>query len=149
MVGVIFDVSERKLATEAKDRLESQLRHAQKLEAMGTLAGGIAHDFNNILSPIIGYTEMAMDGIAESSPSRYDLDQVLTAANRAKDLVRQILSFSRLGDDQLMRPVDVSLIIKEALITPISWGTGAKVLPSSMRARPWGMPPTRSPLAFL
>jgi CheY-like chemotaxis protein len=58
---------------------------------------------------------MAMDGIEESSPSRYDLDQVLIAANRAKDLVKQILSFSRLGEDQLMRPVDVSLIVKEAL----------------------------------
>jgi two-component system, cell cycle sensor histidine kinase and response regulator CckA len=111
----LHDLTQRKLAAEAKEKLESQLRHTQKLEAIGTLAGGIAHDFNNILSPIIGYTEMAMDSIEESSTSRYDLDQVLIAANRAKDLVRQILSFSRLGEEQLMRPVDMGLIVKEAL----------------------------------
>ncbi len=95
--------------------LESQLRRAQKLEAIGTLAGGIAHDFNNILAPIIGYTEMAMGSIPETSSTRRHLNQVLTAANRAKDLVRQILAISRQGEDQLMRPVDVSIIVKEAL----------------------------------
>jgi PAS domain S-box-containing protein len=75
--GIFRNVTERR-----------QARHAQKLEAIGTLAGGIAHDFNNILSPIIGYTEMIMDEIPESSPSRYDINQVLIAANRAKELVK-------------------------------------------------------------
>jgi PAS domain S-box-containing protein len=115
VLDIVRDITERKRAAEEKQKMESQLRHTQKLEAVGTLAGGIAHDFNNILSSIIGYTEMVMDSIEESSSSRYDLDQVLTAANRAKDLVRQILSFSRLGEDQLMRPIDMSLIVEEAL----------------------------------
>ncbi len=109
------DITDRVTAMEEKAKVEAQLRHAQKMEAIGTLAGGIAHDFNNILSPIIGFTEMALDEIPDSSPSRYDLKQVLTAAHRAKELAKQILSFSRLGEDPLMRPVDVSVIVKEAL----------------------------------
>ncbi len=113
--GATLDITERKQAEREKARLESQLRHAQKLEAIGTLAGGIAHDFNNILSPIIGYTEMALEDIPESSPTRYDLKQVLTAGMRARDLVKQILSFSRAGGEPIMRPIDVKLIVKEAL----------------------------------
>lgn len=115
MLVLFKDITERKSAEQEKSKLESQLRQAQKLEAVGTLAGGIAHDFNNILSPIIGYTEMALDDITETSPSRYDLKQVLVAANRAKELVRQILSFSRFGEQQFKRPVDISPIVKEAL----------------------------------
>ncbi|MBF0497007.1 MAG: response regulator [Deltaproteobacteria bacterium] len=96
-------------------KLEAQLRQAHKLEAIGTLAGGIAHDFNNILSPIIGYTEMALGDAPGSNPMRYELEQVLTAANRAKELVKQILAFGRSGQDQLMRPIDISQVVKEAL----------------------------------
>jgi PAS domain S-box-containing protein len=114
-VATVQDLTERKQAAQVKERLESQLRQAQKLEAIGTLAGGIAHDFNNILSPIIGYTEMALDEIPQTNPTRFDLKQVLSAAHRAKELVKQILAFSRKGEEQLMRPVDVSLIVKEAL----------------------------------
>ena len=66
-------------------------------------------------SPIIGYTEMALDDIPESGTTRYDLEQVLTAARRAKDLVKQILAFSRLKSDELMRPTDIDLVIKEVL----------------------------------
>jgi PAS domain S-box-containing protein len=115
VLGIVRDISERIRSAEEKEKMDSQLRQTQKLEAIGTLAGGIAHDFNNILTPIIGYTEMALSGIEESDPIRYDLDEVLTAANRAKDLVKQILSSSRLGEEQLMRPMDASLIVKEAL----------------------------------
>jgi PAS domain S-box-containing protein len=111
----LHDLTQRKLDEESKKKLESRLRHAQKLEAIGTLAGGIAHDFNNILTPIIGYTEMALNTLEESDPITYDLNEVLTAANRAKDLVKQILTSSRLGEEQLMRPMDASLIVKEAM----------------------------------
>ncbi|MHC1742546.1 MAG: response regulator [Syntrophobacteraceae bacterium] len=115
IIESFVDITERKRAEEEKIKLESQLRHAQKLEAIGTLAGGIAHDFNNILTPIIGYTEMALSGMPETSPLMYDLNQVLAAANRAKDLVSQILTFSRQSQDQLMRPTDLSVVLKEAL----------------------------------
>ena len=111
----IRDITDRKMAEEEKMRLQTQLRQSQKLEAIGTLAGGIAHDFNNILSPIIGYTEMAINTVPPSSPLRSDLEQVLHAAFRARDLVRQILAFSRHGREQRMAPLDVGSIVKEAL----------------------------------
>ena len=112
--GFTQDITERKQAEEARVSLEQQLRQAQKLEAIGTLAGGIAHDFNNILGAVIGFSELARMDIPEGSPAREDLDQVLKAAQRAKDLVRQILTFSRKGSEELA-PVDVTPIIKEAL----------------------------------
>jgi len=94
--------------------LEKQLRQAQKMEAIGTLAGGIAHDFNNILTPIAGYTEMAMDDLTESSPVRASLEEVLAASERAVDLVRQILAFSRQGDHE-RRQIRMIPVVKEAL----------------------------------
>jgi PAS domain S-box-containing protein len=78
-----------------RKKLEEQLRQAQKLEAIGTLAGGMAHDFNNILGAIIGYCELAQKVIASDSPAQPHLSQVLVASARATDLVRQILTFSR------------------------------------------------------
>ena len=105
---------ERKIAEEEKENLAIQLRQAQKMEAIGTLAGGIAHDFNNILSAIIGYTEIAKLGIAESSPVHKDLDEVLKAGNRAKELVQQILTFSRKSQQQL-KPIQPHMIVTEAL----------------------------------
>jgi PAS domain S-box-containing protein len=75
--------------------LEEQLRQAQKVESIGRLAGGIAHDFNNLLSPILGYTEMLLLDISQDDPRREDLAEIHSAADRAKDLIRQLLAFSR------------------------------------------------------
>ncbi|RLB99814.1 MAG: hybrid sensor histidine kinase/response regulator [Deltaproteobacteria bacterium] len=104
---VFADVTEQK-------HLEAQLRQAQKMEAIGTLAGGIAHDFNNILFPIFGYTEMAMQDVPEDSRARKNLAQVLRAANRAKNLVQHILTFSRKSDKEI-KPLMVQPIIREVL----------------------------------
>jgi len=97
-----------------KWQLEKRLAQAQKMEAIGTLAGGIAHDFNNILSAIIGYTELSLIDIPNGSALQNNLQQVLKAGGRAKELVRQILAFSRQRESELV-PVKVSLIVNEAL----------------------------------
>jgi PAS domain S-box-containing protein len=113
--GFVEDITERKHAEEEKEMLEAQLRQAQKLEAIGTLAGGIAHDFNNLLVPIIGYTELALSDTPQLSPRRLGLEQILNAALRARDLVKQILAFGRPGKKQQKMPVQISSIVKEAL----------------------------------
>lgn len=95
-------------------RLEIQLRQAQKMESIGTLAGGIAHDFNNILGAIIGYAQLARYNIKDPEKALADIEHVLTASNRAKDLVRHILGFSRLTEHR-MQPIQVHHIVKEAL----------------------------------
>ncbi len=95
-------------------KIESQLRQAQKMEAIGTLAGGIAHDFNNILSAIIGYTELAQDTLSPENGSYKNLEEVLRASFRARDLVKQILTFSRQVEGEY-KPVQVHLILTEAL----------------------------------
>lgn len=94
-------------------QLEKQLQQAQKMEAMGTLASGIAHDFNNILSAIIGYAELTLLQFKEARLQSH-LKEILSATNRAKDLVKQILTFSRKSIQEL-QPVQVEHIIKEAL----------------------------------
>ena len=100
--------------TKALARSESQLQQVMKLQAIGTLAGGIAHDFNNILFPIVGYTELTMDDVPEDSQARKNLAEVLKATNRAKELVQQILTFSR-QNGQERKPLKVQSLIKEAL----------------------------------
>jgi len=112
--GVVRDVTERKLAEEEKKQLESQLAQAQKMEAIGTLAGGIAHDFNNILSAIMGYSELAGFQIPKGSEAESSLEEVLKASHRARDLVQQILAFSR-QSDQKQKPVQLDSIVKEVL----------------------------------
>ena len=112
--GVAWDVTERFRAEEAAHNFQAQLLQAQKIETIGTLAGGIAHDFNNILSPILGYTDIALDLLEPNHPARDDLQQVLNAAGRARELVQQILIFAR-GGDQQKRPVQLHLVVQEAL----------------------------------
>ena len=108
------DVTARKQAEAAKERLEAQLRQSQKLEAMGTFAGGIAHDFNNILGAILGYGELAQKDVAEGGAARRHLDQVMHAGGRAKALVERILAFSRSGLGE-REPVHVQSVIEETL----------------------------------
>jgi CheY-like chemotaxis protein len=84
------------------------------LEAIGTLAGGIAHDFNNILTAVLGYSELALAKAAPGSELQEDLEQILTAGNRAKELVKQILSFSRKSEVQIA-PLRIQTILKEVI----------------------------------
>ncbi len=98
IVGMLVDNTDRKKAEEERRQLESKLQHAFKMEAVGSLAGGIAHDFNNILAAILGYTDLAKDDTDKNSQVAGYLDQIMLAGNRAKDLVRQILTFSRQSD---------------------------------------------------
>ena len=93
--GVGRDISERKRADHERQRLEAQLRQMQKMEALGTLAGGIAHDFNNLLAAIFGNVERARQDAGAQSPVQHSLAEIAIAAERARDLVRQILTFSR------------------------------------------------------
>jgi PAS domain S-box-containing protein len=108
------DITERLRLEGEKGKLESQLFQAQKLEALGTLAGGIAHDFNNILWAIMGYTELTLSSLPEGSKERWNIQQVLKASERARDLINQILAFSRKGDQE-KKPLQIALIVKEAL----------------------------------
>ena len=114
VVVTYFDITIRKNMEEDLRSLEKQIFQAQKLEAIGTLASGVAHDFNNILSSIIGYAELAIDNLPPKNPAAGDLGEVMKAADRATDLVRQILAFSRqqkAADTQ----VDLSTIVKDAM----------------------------------
>lgn len=93
--ATIQDITERKRAEEEKDRLEKQLRHAQKMEAVGTLAGGIAHDFNNLLQTIQGYAEILLLDQDEDAPGYGELQEISRAARRGGELTKQLLTFSR------------------------------------------------------
>ncbi len=107
MVVNLTDITERKL-------LEDQLRQAQKMEAIGTLAGGIAHDFNNILGAIVGYTELAMYKSRLGEPVQGEMGQALKAAERASDLVKRILTFSRRVDTE-RKPLDLNLEVLQTV----------------------------------
>ena len=115
--AVVFnfrDITERKQAEAERQRLESRLRQAEKMEAVGRLAGGIAHDFNNILGGILGYAEMLAENAPAGSPLKRYADNVLTGANRASGLVEQILSYSR-SQRGKRAPVELGRIVAETL----------------------------------
>jgi PAS domain S-box-containing protein len=108
------ELAERKRAERESRDMERQLRRAQKMEAMGTLAGGIAHDFNNILGAILGYTELALFEVPEDSSARKKMSQVMRAGHRARDLVRQILLFSRESRED-RELIVMGPVVKEAI----------------------------------
>jgi PAS domain S-box-containing protein len=110
-------------------RLEEQLRQAQKMQAIGTLAGGIARDFNNLLAAILGYTELAVSDLSSCSPSWSCLQQVLQVGTRARDLVQQILTFSRRAQAE-RTPLQLHTLVKEALLLLRT------SLPSTIEIRP-------------
>ena len=111
---IASDITKIKDLEMERIRTEEQLVRAQKMESIGTLAGGIAHDFNNILAAVVGYTELAQTEAEKGSSLYNNLQEVLLASGRAKDLVKQILTFSRQAE-QVRKPVHVKLIAKEAL----------------------------------
>jgi len=114
IIGFALDVTDLEQAEAEKRKLEARLQRGQKMETIGTLAGGIAHDFNNILATIMGFTEISLYNLAKDTTLYNNLQQVLQAGWRAKDLIKQILTFSR--PSSLKRePVEVKLIVNEAL----------------------------------
>lgn len=113
ILAIIRDISRRVSAERERRHLETQLRHSQKMQTIGTLTSGIAHDFNNILSPIIVYTEMAIEDTTNHR-IREDLEQVHKAAYRARDLVQHILNFSHQVEKERM-PLKIHLVIKEVM----------------------------------
>ncbi|MCP3872370.1 MAG: PAS domain S-box protein [Desulfobacteraceae bacterium] len=114
VMGLFRDVSDLKEAQDAKQKLENQLLQSQKMQAIGTLAGGVAHDFNNILSPIIGHSELLLLDLDKNSQSRESIKEIYGSALRAKDLVHQILTFSRQekGETKLIK---IQPILKEVV----------------------------------
>jgi len=112
--ALIDDIAERERAARERARLEDKLRHAQKMEAIGTLAGGIAHDFNNILAGIIGFSELGLHEVSDPVSADQHFREILKAGHRARDLVRQILAFSR-QREQDRQPLELGETVREAL----------------------------------
>ncbi len=114
MIEYVLDITDKKRKERESRELERQLKQMQKMEALGTLASGIVHDFNNILHPILGYASMGLQRTKEADPLHEYFDSILTSSNRAKELVKQILTFSRYAEQEL-RPLKLQPIIKEVL----------------------------------
>ena len=116
VLAIVRDISERKQREEAQRRSEAQLRQAQKMEAIGHLTGGIAHDFNNILTSIMGYIVLATERQADMDDAKLGkyLEQARLASTRARDLIQQMLTFSR-GQRGEPRPLSLPPLIREAV----------------------------------
>jgi two-component system cell cycle sensor histidine kinase/response regulator CckA len=114
ILSITRDITARKKAEEEKAKLESQLRQVYKMEAIGTMAGGIAHDFNNILTIILGNADLARYVLQDDAPARQYVNKILEASGRAKEMVRQILAFSRQAKQDLI-PVRPHMIFSETL----------------------------------
>lgn len=146
LAGVTFtvvDISAQKRAREEQNRLQRQLQRAQKMEALGQLTGGIAHDFNNVLAAMLGFTELARDRLEELPAAKIGeyLDTVLEAGGRGRDLVSQMLTFSRSEPQGSLAPLDLAPLVKEVakLLRP--------VLPSSINITAKVEPHTAATLA--
>lgn len=111
---VLVDITRQKEAELEREKLENQLRHAQKMQSIGILAGGVAHEFNNILSIIVGNTELAMDGVPEGDSVRCYLEETRVAISRAKEVVHQLLTFGR-KSPTARTPTDIGPIVMESL----------------------------------
>ncbi|MGS5086507.1 hybrid sensor histidine kinase/response regulator [Hydrogenophaga sp. A37] len=107
-----YDLTERQNAEDMRLQLQSQLRESQKMEALGTLAGGVAHDFNNIVAAILGNVELALDDLPEVHPARISLHEIRKAGRRARDLVQQILAFSR-RQDSTRQPTCLRTVLED------------------------------------
>ncbi|HVW19576.1 MAG TPA: PAS domain-containing protein [Opitutaceae bacterium] len=114
LFGAVQDITSQHEAEESQRKLETQLFQVQKMETLGTLAGGIAHDFNNLLTGIMGYQDLSLDTLAPGHPSRSCLDEARNACLRARELVEQILTFSRQTEGGERVPVDMSFVVEEA-----------------------------------
>ena len=108
-------IKEKEISEVRREELQKQLRHRQRLETVGTLASGIAHEINNVLVPIILYTDAAVQDLPRSSAPRANLERVLAAARRAKDVVRKILTFSRELGEAKLALIDLREVVAEAL----------------------------------
>jgi len=113
-IETLEDITESKQTDEERKRLEAQLMQAQKMEALGTLAGGIAHDFNNILSAIIVYAEGGKHIVSDTDKVRKNIDEILKVSSRARDLVKQILAFSRRTKHEYIQ-LKLDATVKESL----------------------------------
>ncbi len=114
LLAIGQDITERKQAEAEREKLQAQLNQAQKMESIGSLAGGIAHDFNNLLFPIVGLSEMMLDDFPPGSMEHQNLHEIFQAGKRGRELVQQILSFSRQSEQHPI-PVHIQKILKEAI----------------------------------
>jgi len=109
------EIAEREAAEAEQRQLEARLRHAQRLESIGTLAGGVAHEFNNVLLPLLLYTDLALEDLPPDSPARPYLNRVVSLANRAKGLSEKILTFGRDRGESHRLAIDIGPVVEEAM----------------------------------